>query len=66
MPAPVRSSEALLEVTYSAQIMPGWTIQPNLQYVVRPGGNVADPADPTGTRAVRNATVIGVRSTLKY
>lgn len=66
VPAPVRSSEALLEVTYSAQIMPGWTIQPNLQYVVRPGGNVADPADPTGTRAVRNATVIGVRSTLKY
>ena len=64
--APVRSSEAVFEATYSAQIVPGWTVQPNLQYVIRPGGGVLDPTDPLGMRSVRNATVLGVRSTLKY
>jgi len=62
-PAMVRSSEALIEATYAAQIAPGWTLQPNVQYVMRPNGGV-DPNDPT--RALRNATVFGVRSSLKF
>lgn len=64
--APVRSSEAVFEATYNAQIVPGWTIQPNFQYIFRPGGNVPDPTDPAGLRAVRNAVVIGVRSVVRY
>lgn len=59
---PVRSSEWLMEATYSAQIVPGWTVQPLVQYIVRPGGGIANAA---GNR-VANATVIGVRTTLKY
>jgi porin len=66
VPSPVRSSEAVVEATYSAQIMPGWTVQPNFQYVMRPGGGVADPSDPTGVRRVRNAAIFGVRTVLKY
>ncbi|MDB5596195.1 MAG: Carbohydrate-selective porin OprB [Hyphomicrobiales bacterium] len=64
--APSRSSEAMLEVTYSAQIVPGWTVQPNFQYIVRPSGGVVDPQDPFGTRVLKNAAVLGLRTTLKY
>jgi len=62
--APVRSSEMVIEATYAAQIVPGWTLQPNFQYVIRPGGGVADPNHPA--RALRNAAIIGVRTSLKF
>jgi porin len=42
--------------------MPGWTLQPNVQYVFHPGGRIADPADPTGRTPIRNALVVGLRS----
>ncbi len=32
--------EALLEVSYTAQIVPGFTIQPDFQYFWNPGGHV--------------------------
>lgn len=61
----VRSSEAVIELTYQAEIVPGFTIQPDFQYIVRPGGNVSNPRDPNG-RAVRNAAVLGLRATIRY
>jgi porin len=63
---PVRDYEAVLELTYQAQIVPGWTIQPDFQYIFHPGGHVADPADPDGLRPLRNAAVLGVRTTIRY
>ena len=62
---PVRSSEALIEVTYQAQIVPGWTVQPDFQYIFRPGGNVSNPRDPNGA-AVKNTAVFGLRTTIRY
>jgi porin len=62
---PVRSSEALIEVTYQAQIIPGWTVQPDVQYVFRPGGNIPNPRDPNGT-AIKNAAIFGLRTTIRY
>jgi porin len=64
--APVRSSEMALEATYIAEIVPGWTLQPDLQFVVRPGGHVPDPADPNGARALGNALVVGLRTVVRY
>ena len=58
--------EALLEVSYMAQIAPGLTIQPDFQYIWSPGGRAADPNDPTATTAVRDAAVFGLRSTINY
>jgi porin len=52
---PIRDHEANLELTYLAQIVPGWTVQPNLQYVSHPSG-----------RAGRDAKVVGIRSMWKY
>jgi porin len=65
VPMPVRSSEALIEVTYQAQVIPGWTVQPDFQYVFRPGGNVANPRDPNG-EPIRNAAIFGLRTTVRY
>ena len=62
--APIRSSEALAELTYRMQIRPGLILQPDLQYVWRPGGNAADPNQPT--KAVPDAWVWGIRSVVNY
>jgi porin len=63
---PVRKYEALIEATYQAQIMTGWSIQPNFQYIFHPGGNIPNPNDPTGANAIHNAAVVGLRSTIKF
>ncbi|MBG0811712.1 carbohydrate porin [Methylosinus sp. H3A] len=64
--APIRSGEALVEATYIASVVPGWTLQPDLQYIRRPGGNIADPRDPSGVRSLRNALVVGLRTLIRY
>ncbi|WP_400767649.1 carbohydrate porin [Methylosinus sporium] len=64
--APIRSGEALVEATYIASLVPGWTLQPDLQYIRRPGGNIADPRDPNGVRSLRNALVVGLRTLIRY
>jgi porin len=63
---PIRDYEAVLEITYKAEIVPGWSVQPDFQYIFHPGGNVPNPNDPTMRRAVKNAAVIGVRSTVQF
>jgi porin len=65
-PYPIRDFELLLEATYQAQIMPGWTIQPEIQYVVHPGGNVPNPLDPLGMTPIKNALLLGLRSVVNY
>jgi porin len=52
---PIRDFEANLELTYSAQIIPGWTVQPMFTRIWHPAGD-----------ASRDATVVGVRSFLRY
>ena len=59
----IRNYEVLLEISYTAAIVPGWTLQPDLQYIWNPGGNV--PGD-TGTRAIKDATVLGARTTISF
>src|ERR1035437_409329 len=54
-PGPIRDHETNLELTYQAQIVPGWLVQPSLQFIWHPSG------DPT-----KNATVLGARSIWRY
>jgi len=65
-PYPIRAYEMVFELSYQAQLAPWWTLQPDLQYIVHPGGNVPDPNDPTGTSTIANAFVVGLRSTIKF
>ncbi|MFG1427037.1 carbohydrate porin [Roseixanthobacter glucoisosaccharinicivorans] len=63
---PVRSSETVLEATYSFEVTPGFTIQPDFQYIWNPGGGVLNPNDPNGLTTIKNAAVFGVRTTINY
>ncbi len=60
--AVVRDYEALLEVSYQAIIVPGFAIQPDLQYFWNPGGKVTGE----GGDVVEHALVLGIRSTINY
>jgi porin len=57
----VHDYEATLELTYHVQINQRWNVQPDLQFVVHPGGNIALPP---GIAPIPNATVIGLRSSI--
>jgi porin len=55
VPGNVRDYEANLELSYVAQIVPGWTVQPDFQYIRHPSGV-----------AGRDAKMLGVRTMLKF
>jgi porin len=63
---PVRDYEAILEVTYLAEIKTGFVVQPLFQYVMHPAGGAVDPNDPTQTKRIKDAAVFGVRTTLNF
>ncbi len=52
-----RNYEAVIEICYTYEIKPGWTLQPDFQYFIQPGGNVA---------GVDDATVLGARTSLSF
>ena len=62
----MRDYEAVLEITYQARIAPWWTLQPDLQLIAHPGGHVAPPVPASQARAVPNALVIGLRSSITF
>ncbi|WKA28285.1 carbohydrate porin [Bradyrhizobium roseum] len=61
---PVRSNELTIELSYQAQIKPGWTLQPTFEYVTRPGGHISDPDRPE--RPIKSGAIFGVRTTIAY
>jgi porin len=63
---PIRDYEAIVELTYQMKLAENWSLQPNLQYVIHPAGHAADPRDTSGTAAIRDALVLGMRTMLKF
>ncbi len=49
-------SEMILELTYQCQVTPWFSVQPDLQYII----------DPGGTRDFNNALVLGVRAAVTF
>jgi porin len=66
LPQPIRDYELNLALVYQAQIVPGWTIQPAIHYVMHPGGHVPDPNTTVPGAAIKDATVLAVRSVIVY
>ena len=64
LPQPVHDYELSVDFTYQAQIVPGWTIQPDFQYIMHPGGHAPNPFAPLVP--IKNAVVIGVRTSIEY
>lgn len=62
--APARGTETFVEATYQVQVTPWWQLQPDVQYVFRPGGGVANPAVP-GSR-VKDELVVGLRTNILF
>jgi porin len=52
-----RNYDALIEVAYTFEVKPGFTVQPDFQYIWQPGGNVA---------GVDDAVVVGARSSIAF
>ena len=62
-----RTSEALVTAAYAYEIREGWMVQPNAQFIARPGGGVADPLkSETPGRRLSNALVFGIRTVVKF
>ncbi len=56
--------QATIEVTYQATVLPGFTIQPDFQYIFHPGAHAV--ADPVDGRPTRDAAIFGLRATVHY
>jgi porin len=54
--APSSTAETVVETTYRVQICPWWTVQPDLQYIIQPGGSTTS----------HNALILGCRSSILF
>jgi porin len=63
---PLRTSEELLTAVYQYEVRAGLTLQPNVQFIRRPGGGATDPLGPLPGKHLKNATVVGLRSVIKF
>ena len=61
---PIRRHEAVLELTYQAQIAPWWQVQPSAQYIFSPNGGVPNPLRPG--KLLGDAGVLGIRTTITF
>jgi porin len=59
---PIRNHEMALELTYQTQVTPWLLVQPDVQYIINPGGHVLN-ADGS---VRRNALVFGLRSAITF
>ena len=64
---PARNYEGLVTAVYQYEVRGGWTLQPNFQYILRPGGGATNPLGPylPGT-PLRDAAVFGLRTVVKF
>ena len=62
-PIPVRRSETQLELTYQAQLADWLQVQPDLQYVVNPGGGLPNP---NTRKRIGDAAILGLRGTVTF
>jgi porin len=62
---PLRNYELVVELTYQAPIVAGWTIQPDFQYIFHPGGGVIDLINPLVGR-IPDAAVFALRTAISF
>jgi len=63
-PFPIRNQETVFELNYAAQLAPWWTLKPDLQYIVNPGGNVPNPNSPS--RTIEDAFLVALRTIVVF
>jgi len=60
---PQGRGETFLEATYQYQLYPWMQLQPDVQYVMNPGGGIVNPSNTT--RTIKNEWVIGIRAVIQ-
>ena len=60
----IRTEETFVEATYQIQLAPWWQLQPDFQYVFRPGGGIVNPANPS--QRVGDEAVFGLRTNITF
>ena len=63
---PIRRFESVITAVYQYEIRAGWTLQPNFQHIVRPGGGATNPLGNNPGRPLKNADVLGLRTVVKF
>lgn len=63
---PIRDFESTVELTYQWKLAENWLIQPDLQYIIHPGGNIPNPLAATPASVIPNALVVGARTILRF
>nr|WP_244437170.1 carbohydrate porin [Bradyrhizobium japonicum] len=63
---PLRTSEELLTAVYQYEVQAGLTLQSNVQFIRHPGGGTTDPLGMSPGKHLKNATVVGLRSVIKF
>jgi porin len=64
-PLPVRDDQVTFELTYQAQIAPGFLVQPDFQYIFHPAGGAVNPVNPASGR-IPDAAVFSLRTAIKF
>jgi porin len=63
---PVRTSESVISAVYQYEVKPGWTLQPNFQYLIHPGGGATSPLGSMPGQVLKDAAVLGIRTVVKF
>ena len=61
---PVRSNETFVEATYQYAAAPWLQLQPDVQYIMNPGGGVANPTSVD--QRIKNELVFGLRTNILF
>jgi len=61
---PQGRGETFVEMTYQMQLYPWMQLQPDIQYVIHPGGGIANPNNPS--QLIKNELVIGARTIIQF
>jgi porin len=61
---PIRGTETLVELTYQAQITPWLLVQPDVQFVLNPGGGILNPNNPA--ERLHDEIVSGIHTTITF
>ena len=62
---PLRNYELVVELIYQAQVIAGWTVQPDFQYIIHPGAGSLDPINPLIGR-IPNAAIFALRTAISF
>jgi porin len=63
---PRRTAESMISSVYQYEVQSGLALQPNFQFIHHPGGGATDPFGITPGKKLKDATVFGLRTVLKF